>query len=301
MFINRPYLPEGMNKSYQENASALLTLNDAKKYIAESTPLEFTINRCDHLHHLYGTIGNFSVHIARENAISPYISGADKEISILSLVGKYICGTITAVTQAQDGTPLLHISRKQLQEDALSYLLDTLHEGDVIPAVITSMSPIGIFADIGCGIIALLPIRQISVSRISHPSERFLPNQTIYCVVEKIDHFDRRFLLSHKELLGTWGENAAQFREGETVTGTVRGIKSYGIFIELSPNLTGLAEPDERLQEGDRVSVLIKSILPEKHKIKLHIVGLLPPCLHIPSLHYSITKGNIGEWSYFKD
>ena len=299
MFINRPYLPEGMNKSYQENANMLLTLNDAKKYITESTPLEFTVDRCDHLHHLHGTIGHFPVQINRENAISPYISGADKEISILSLVGKPICGTLTAVTQAQDGTPLLHLSRKQLQENALSYLLDTLHEGDIIPAVIASISSIGVFADIGCGIIALLPIRQISVSRISHPNERFLPNQTIFCVIEKIDHLERRFLLSHKELLGTWTENAAQFQEGETVTGIVRGIKSYGVFIELAPNLTGLAEPDERLQEGDRVSVLIKSILPEKHKIKLHVVGLLPSSSYKSALHYALTKGNINNWSYF--
>ena len=189
---------------------------------------------------------------------------------------------------------------KQLQENALSYLLDTLHEGDIIPAVIASISSIGVFADIGCGIIALLPIRQISVSRISHPNERFLPNQTIFCVIEKIDHLERRLLIFHKELLGTWTENAAQFQEGETVTGIVRGIKSYGVFIELAPNLTGLAEPDERLQEGDRVSVLIKSILPEKHKIKLHVVDYCR-LLRTPksALHYALTKGNINNWSYF--
>ncbi len=118
-------------------------------------------------------------------------------------------------------------------------------------------------------------------------------------MIEKIDHLERRFLLSHKELLGTWTENAAQFQEGETVTGIVRGIKSYGVFIELAPNLTGLAEPDERLQEGDRVSVLIKSILPEKHKIKLHVVGLLPSSSYKSALHYALTKGNINNWSYF--
>ncbi len=143
----------------------LLTLNDAKKYITESTPLEFTVDRCDHLHHLHGTIGHFPVQINRENAISPYISGADKEISILSLVGKPICGTLTAVTQAQDGTPLLHLSRKQLQENALSYLLDTLHEGDTSAAESVLYSPFAkfLFQEFHTQMNAFCPTKPFSV------------------------------------------------------------------------------------------------------------------------------------------
>lgn len=45
--------------------------------------------------------------------------------------------------------------------------------GDVIPVRITHLEPFGAFADIGCGIVSLLPIDAISVSRIDHPKERF--------------------------------------------------------------------------------------------------------------------------------
>lgn len=70
--------------------------------------------------------------------------------------------------------------------------------------------------------------------------------------------------MTHKELLGTWMENASWFCPGETVRGTVRSVKEYGSFIELTPNLSGLADAREKLDPGDGVSVYIKSIRPEK-------------------------------------
>ena len=60
-----------------------------------------------------------------------------------------------------------------------------------------------------------------------------------------------RISLSHKELLGTWKENADRFHVGETVSGIVRSVESYGVFIELSPNLAGLAEPREGVEVGN--------------------------------------------------
>lgn len=298
LFMSRPYLPEGMNQSYRTNAEALLALNDIKKYIRESLPLELTVDRCDSRHDLHTTLSGFPAVIRRSEAISSAVSGAEKEIAVISLVGKTISCELTDMVLDETGGTVLLLSRKHIQEKALSYLLNTLTEGDVIPAVITSLSPIGAFVDIGCGIIALLPIRQISVSRIHHPRERFSPHQTIYAAVQKIDRENNRFLLTHKELLGTWSENAAAFQAGETVTGVVRGVKSYGVFVELAPNLTGLAEPDNTLHDGDRVCVLIKTILPEKHKVKLHIISVLGAAENADPLHYFIKSGNITGWDY---
>ena len=69
--------------------------------------------------------------------------------------------------------------------------------------------------------------------------------------------------------MGTWEENAEMFHSGETVNGVVRSIEPYGIFIELSPNLAGLAEPKPDVYVGQIASVYIKSINPDKMKIKL--------------------------------
>lgn len=65
-----------------------------------------------------------------------------------------------------------------------------------------------------------------------------------------------RVALSHKELLGSWEENAALFSPGETVAGVIRSSESYGVFIELTPNLAGLAEPRDDVfpgQHGQRI------------------------------------------------
>ena len=59
--------------------------------------------------------------------------------------------------------------------------------------------------------------------------------------------------------------------------GIVRGVMDYGCFVELAPNLSGLTDRREDLQEGDGVSVTIRSIRPERMKIKLQVIEVLPP------------------------
>ena len=149
-------------------------------------------------------------------------------------------------------------------------LVTALKAGDVVPARITHLESFGAFADVGCGIVALLPIDAISVSRIEHPKERFSVGMDIKAVIKSIEN--GRISLSHKELLGTWEENVAAFRAGETVSGIVRSVENYGAFVELSPNLAGLAESKDGVRAGQQASVYIKSIIPEKMKIKLIII-----------------------------
>ena len=142
--------------------------------------------------------------------------------------------------------------------------------GDVIDARITHLENFGAFADIGCGIVALMPIDTISVSRIEHPRERFTVGMDIRAVIKSIEN--GRISLSHKELLGTWEENANSFCAGETVAGIVRSVENYGAFVELAPNLAGLAESKDGVKAGQQASVYIKSIIPEKMKIKIIII-----------------------------
>ena len=105
-------------------------------------------------------------------------------------------------------------------------------------------------------------------------------------------------MLTLRELLGTWAENAACFSPGETVVGIVRSVEDYGVFIEIAPNLAGLAEPDTALHPGQTVSVYIKSILPDKMKIKLVVVNknLNQKMRFEP--HYFVTRGRLDRWIY---
>ena len=176
--------------------------------------------------------------------------------------------------------------------------MENLLPGDVICARVTHLEPFGAFVDIGCGVPSLIGIENISVSRIPHPDQRFRVGQAIFAVVQELDPKLGRVYLTHRELLGTWAENAARFQAGMTVPGIVRGLKEYGAFVELTPNLSGLAERKNGLREGDRVSVYIKAILPERMKIKLLAIDTLPP-LNVPApLEYFLTQGQIEKWKY---
>lgn len=77
-----------------------------------------------------------------------------------------------------------------------------------------------------------------------------------------------------KNYFGTWEENANLFHEGDIVTGIIRETEKNknGIFIELRPNLVGLAEYKPNMEYGQDVIVWIKKIIPEKQKIKLTII-----------------------------
>ena len=107
-----------------------------------------------------------------------------------------------------------------------------------------------------------------------------------------------RITLSHRELLGTWEENAALFSVGETVSGIVRSVEPYGIFVELTPNLAGLAEPKEGVRPGQLASVYIKSLLPDKMKVKLIIVDAFDALHDVEPLRYFRLGGHMERWVY---
>ena len=174
--------------------------------------------------------------------------------------------------------------------------ISKLCAGDIVPAKVTHLEQFGAFVDIGCGIPSLIPIDAISISRISHPSDRFKINQDIKVIIKGINN--GRIWLSHKELLGTWEENASQFSYGETVSGIVRSIEDYGIFVELTPNLAGLAEMRENVRVGQCASVYIKALIPEKMKIKLIIVDVFDSEINNPPPRYYIKDGHISHWIY---
>ena len=122
--------------------------------------------------------------------------------------------------------------------------------------------------------------------------------QQLLCAIKNRD-VQGRIVLTLRELLGTWSENAACFAAGETVVGIVRSVEEYGVFIEIAPNLAGLAEADSTLRPGQAVSVYIKNILPDKMKIKLVVVNknLGQPLRFEP--HYFVTRGRLKRWTYY--
>ena len=225
---------------------------------------------------------------------------SNKEIAVISRVNKPVMFIPERYTTLENGEKGVILSRKQAQQFVSENYIDRLESGDVIDATVTRLESFGAFCDIGAGIAALLPIDNISVSRIPHPDARFKNGDRIRAVVKSRDEYGR-IVLSHKELLGTWEENAALFSTGETVPGTVRSVEDYGIFIELTPNLAGLAEYESGISAGDSAGVYIKSINPHRMKIKLVIVDYFSSDSPPPAPKYFIESGHISHWIYSPD
>ncbi len=288
--------PEGCLLASARNTAALQNAASLREAMASGAILEARTLRCDAAHNLY-------VELPTGEGIIPYTEGAlgiaegtTRDIALISRVSKPVCFTVMGVEE-QNGQLRAVLSRRAAQERCRREYLDHLTPGDVIPARITRLESFGAFCDIGCGLPALMPIAGISVSRIPHPSDRFAVGDSVFGVVTSNEN--GRICLSQRELLGTWEENASLFSVGETVAGVVRSVEPYGIFVELTPNLAGLAEWREGVQSGQRAGVYIKSILPARMKLKLVIIDTqdtlpAPP----PPLHYFQTDGHITRWQY---
>lgn len=295
--LNTRFLPEGRLLYTPDNQKACSSRHGLIQAMTTNRILEGRVLLCDTDHSLIVRVGTFTGTIPRDEAALGIREGTTREIAILSRVGKPICFTITAV-EGSETAPVLLLSRRKAQEAALQHILANWQPGQIVPATVTHLEPFGAFVDIGCGIPSLISIENLSVSRIPHPSCRMVPGQKIFALVTGLNHELGQIHLSHKELLGTWAQNASSLSPGMTVTGYVRGIKDYGVFIELFPNLSGLAEPKEGLRVGDRVSVYIKSLFPERRKIKLRVLERLAPEESTPHLPYFQRSGILTDWVY---
>lgn len=265
------YLPEGWSIESSNNQYMTSTPSTVYEAMNRGDILEARATMCDFDHNLIVELGCMKGIIPREEGALGIKEGKVKDIALISRVGKPVCFVVDTIKPDENGRLCAWLSRRRAQEICLKEYINNLSRGDIISARITHLEAFGAFCDIGCGIIALMPIDAISVSRIAHPSDRFSTGMDIKAVVKNIDS-DSRITLSQKELLGTWVENASCFVQGQTVTGTVRSVEEYGVFIELTPNLAGLAELRSGVKVGQRASVYIKSLIPEKMKVKLIII-----------------------------
>ena len=294
--MNRKYMPEGSIISSDENKNSICGITNLREAMLTGKILEAKVEICDNEHNLIVNLNGIKGIIPRKEGALGISDGTTRDIALISRVNKPVCFYVTDIS---DDNNTVFLSRRAVQEDCRKEYIEKLSAGDIIPAKVTHIEPFGCFVDIGCGIPSLIPIDAISVSRISHPSDRFEVNQNIFAVVKGKD--EDKILLSHKELLGTWLENASNFESGQTVAGIVRSIENYGIFIELAPNLAGLAEFRGDVKVGQFASVYIKAIIKEKMKIKLIIVDVFDGDKEIcEPIKYFLTDKDIhiNKWKY---
>ena len=294
------YKPEGMRIATTQNREYISSLQGLERALEKQLILEAPAILCDHNFNLHISLGGVCGIIPREECEFMRNNEEIKDIAILTRVGKPVCFKVIGFEKSENGSAVAILSRKAAQRECFFNYVSALCSGDIIPARVTHLESFGAFVDIGCGIISLLSIDCISVSRISHPSARLSVGDSMFAVVKSIDEHGRVYV-TERELLGSWEENVSRFREGQTVSGVIRSVESYGIFVELTPNLAGLAEFKENVYPEQTAAVYIKSIIPDKMKVKLIIIDTADEPVFRQPLEYFINPEStprIDKWTY---
>lgn len=290
------YLPEGKLIDTYENRRILSSLSNMREAMRDEKIVEAKATVCDQSHNLIVDLGVIKGIIMREDGAVGIREGRVRDIAVISRVNRPVSFVITDFTVDSNGDTVAILSREKAQRRCIENYINTLTVGDIVDARITHLETFGAFADIGCGVVALMPIDAISVSRIEHPRERFTVGMDIKAIIKSMQN--GRISLSHKELLGTWQQNADNFTPGETVTGIIRSVENYGAFVELTPNLAGLAELKDGVKVGQQASVYIKSIIKNKMKIKLIIIDTFESDIKVKDPVYYFDGDHIDEFLY---
>ncbi len=304
--MNSMYKPEGTLLHTAENREALATPAAMERAMQAGAVLEGIVTLCDSSMTLHVDLPSAKGLIAPEDALWCRAGEVRKDIALISRVGKPVAFCIQSV-KTVNGAVVAQLSRAAAQQKCAEEYLSSLCAGDIIPARVTHMEPFGAFLDIGCGLSSLLSVDCISVSRISHPRDRLSVGMELYVAVKSIDRDSGRIYATLRELLGTWEQNVAAFAAGQTVTGIIRSVESYGVFVELAPNLAGLAEVREedidylRTKIGKCAAVYIKSIVPERMKVKLVLIDC--ECKELSPSKWSyyidpLTVAHLSHWLY---
>lgn len=262
------FKPEGWN-----NEISKINFADLNRCIENNEIMQGLVKRCDKNYNLYVNLENGLTGIMpREEieAINLQENNLPKENICIGKVHKFVQFKIKEIKD--DNTVI--ISRKDVQKEALDWVKNDLAVGQKVQGIVKSIKPYGAFIEIGGGVVGLAHIEDLSIARIKSPYERLKIGQKVEVVIKSIDKQKGKVILSHKELLGSWEENAKKFEQGMKTYGIIRETEKNknGIFIELNPNLVGMAEYQEGLEYGEKVSVYIRKIDEEKKKIKLNIL-----------------------------
>ena len=166
-------------------------------------------------------------------------------------------------------------------EEARKNIFSQIEPGQVVKGEVVRIADFGAFVDIN-GIDGLLPISEISWSRIKHPSDVISLGETIEVKIIKIDNELKRISLSLKRMgEDPWQQIEGQFEEGQVIKGTVNKVTGFGAFINIFPGVEALlpvsemsnenVNPFNQFKVGDSVEVLIKKFTPQEHRIALSI------------------------------
>ncbi len=231
--------------------------------------------------------GGFEVKIGESRAFCPYSQMGLKRVEDASVyIGKNL--TFRILEYKEKGRNILVSNRVILQDERntqLEILKKNIHRDMKVKGVVKSLQDFGAFVDIS-GVQALLPVSEISRSRVDDIGKFLSVGEEIEAVIIKLDWKNERITLSMKELLSDpWDGAAEKYEKGSKHKGKVVQIAKFGAFVSLEPGFDGLIhiselEGDSRegrdriiLKKGQDITVKIDNIDFDKKRLSLKPVS----------------------------
>jgi small subunit ribosomal protein S1 len=232
--------------------------------------------------------GGFQVEVLKRRAFCP-ISQIDTQY--VENGDLYVGQTYEfRITRLAEGGRNIVLSRRDLLEIELQKVrqafMQELAVEQVYTGRVTRLMPYGVFVELVPGVEGMVHISELSWSRLEKPDDAVSPGDKIEVKVLRIEPGQKqiKISLSAKQVGGDpWERAALEIQAGQKITGKVVRCAPFGAFVEIRPGIDGLVHisemsytkrvlnPQEIVQPGQTISVVVKEVDTAKRRISLSI------------------------------
>jgi len=235
--------------------------------------------------------GGFRVDVSGSRAFCP-LSQIDLRVpqEPESFIGRKLEFVITAYEK--DGRNIVVSRRKLLQvgqAEEEGKMLETAQVGEIFEGTITRLEKFGAFVRLENNLEGLIPVSELSWSRGVRTEDVVQVGTTVRVKLLKIEELDGRLRMSFSLKQGggesdPWMSALQAYPVGRVLEGTVEKKEVYGLFVNLSPAVTGLlpkskwrdsteAAQYENKKRGDKIQIRVDEVKMDERKISLGLPG----------------------------
>lgn len=217
----------------------------------------------------------------------PRVEGGDKN-KILEILQTFNGQKFTVkIIDLNENEDKLIVSEKAAMEEKQRELIGQYKVDDVVDGTVTGVVDFGVFVEFGPKLEGLVHISELAWQRIDDPRTLMKVGDQIKAKIIAID--GTKISLSVKRLLDDpWRKAVERYSVGEKVKGKVLKLNPFGAFVELDPEIHGLAhiselsdkvirDPSEAVTPGKEYNFHILSIDAKNHRLGLSMKSLKKP------------------------
>ncbi|MBI2550779.1 S1 RNA-binding domain-containing protein [Candidatus Uhrbacteria bacterium] len=213
----------------------------------------------------------------------PRVTGGDKQ-KILERLKSYVGDTFKArILDMNEEDEKLIVSEKAVWEESQKNIISKYKVGSLVEGDVTAIADFGAFVKFD-GLEGLVHISEIAWQRIDHPRDLLHLGQHVKAEIIGLE--GSKIFLSMKKLVSDpWQTISERYKVGDVVQGKVLKVNPFGFFVELDPEIHGLAHvselsdaPIKNIDEigkiGETLPFKIVSIEPQEHRLGLSIKAI---------------------------